>query len=506
MRREMGMGLSEDEETRRRNAVDLTSVFDDDAEEWKVADDDARSRRRERDMSEGDAPLFSGDYEDDDADEWIRAREKEMRGSVDETADVASPANTPFFSNEGNEESEEDHDDDIFGSVDEGEEEDYGSVDEEWFRAREAQRTEEASTSPDQADDATTNDSIAKEDVSLQDLAFRPSEYAIDAADLADLFGGRDAEKYRAPSLDSGAWSDSGLEARRADARENTEITVEEVNALAAHDPLSRLAARLRPDSSFGAIFRLEGTLVETTEAQLRAWTKVSSEMGLTPPSRDEVRRAQTRRPDDAVGDVFYWSSDPGDGAAIAARHATALREVLADRDADDHDDLIVVVEGAMDFLRSVRAADLPAAVTSRLDRAQLDAVLRETELAEHFAEDVRVSADDGYRRETQEMLGAALRVGRRPDHCFVVDATPSSSVAAHDVGMRSLAMVGPYDRYDLTNADLTIRRFDELSVINARRLFGDADDDYDEPLSETEDRRPRTEPRTHRGWAMGDR
>ena len=94
---------------------------------------------------------------------------------------------------------------------------------------------------------------------------------------------------------------------------------MEEVNALADQNPLSQLATRLRPDSSFGAIFRLEGTLVEMAEAQLRAWTKVSSEMGLTPLSRNEVRRAHTRCAGDAVGDVFYWTTDPGDGAGALA-------------------------------------------------------------------------------------------------------------------------------------------------------------------------------------------
>jgi hypothetical protein len=46
---------------------------------------------------------------------------------------------------------------------------------------------------------------------------------------------------------------------------------------------------------------------------------------------------------------------------------------------------------------------------------------------------------------------------------------------------MRSVAMVGPYPRYELLSADTSAFSFSELTAMNIRRLFGERV--YDQPM-----------------------
>jgi len=285
---------------------------------------------------------------------------------------------------------------------------------------------------------------------------------------------------------------------------------------------------KMKPDSAFGSIFRLEGTLVDTTEMHMEAWTKVAEQHDFEPPSWEEVQGAQLVKADDAVRSIFFWSFDIMESRDIALSHYDALQEIFNDwmtkyNETDtelttsEHSSievhlsntppLFVVNEGVHEWLERLRDSSMPCAVMSQLDRTKLDSILHATNLDEFFPEDKRVSANCGYNRESQEMLGAALRIQRRPDHCAVFDTSPSSSVSAHDVEMKSVALMGLYARYELNTADLTVSDFDDMSVINIRRLF--SDENFDEPVLELEkerpDRDPPNEPRV-RTWAEGDR
>ena len=142
--------------------------------------------------------------------------------------------------------------------------------------------------------------------------------------------------------------------------------------------------------------------------------------------------------------------------------------------------------------------------IISYLDRDQVDVLVEYAGLSDLIPRDKRVSSTNGYRRDTYQMLGAALRVERRPDHCVVFDASPYSSVAAHDNEMRSVCLIGAFPRYDLLAADTTSNSFEELTAMNIRRLFGERISD--QPQQESLGVQPGTVKKAKtRFWDDGD-
>jgi beta-phosphoglucomutase-like phosphatase (HAD superfamily) len=164
---------------------------------------------------------------------------------------------------------------------------------------------------------------------------------------------------------------------------------------------------------------------------------------------------------------------------------------------------LVRVMPGVVEWIQSLRKVEMALGVVSYLEEDQMRILLNYAGLSDLLPQDVCVSHSNGYPTDSQQLLGAALRIERRPDHCVAFDTSPYGSVAAHDVEMRSVSLVGPYPRYELTSSDTTSSSIDELTAMNIRRLFGERV--YDQPELDMKSRQPETNKRIKTAYAWDD-
>lgn len=85
------------------------------------------------------------------------------------------------------------------------------------------------------------------------------------------------------------------------------------------------------------------------------------------------------------------------------------------------------------------------------------------------------ITADDVSRcmPDPEAYAYAASRIDRPPFRCVVIGASNHSCEAAHDCGMKSVAVTGDQQPlYELNAADLVIKSIDRLSLINLKNLF----------------------------------
>jgi len=246
------------------------------------------------------------------------------------------------------------------------------------------------------------------------------------------------------------------------------------------------------------------------------AWNTVAMNNGYERPDEDQVLFALSVGIDDAIISGFEWASEPDDVNRIIAEYREELKDWHAKRsnrtiNQPAADEALVempmfkVVPGADHWLRSLLEVDMQCAIVSHMSREQVDVLLEVSGLSSLVGPRQRVTASNNYVREVDQLLGAALRVERRPDHCVVFDSSPQSSVAAHDLEMRSVAVVGAFPRYDLLTADSTAASFDELTAMNIRRLF--AERVYDQPMADIQQADPvrNTRAKTKYRWEGDD-
>ena len=195
-------------------------------------------------------------------------------------------------------------------------------------------------------------------------------------------------------------------------------------------------------------LFDLDGTLVDSTPAVLRSWTRWAVEHGVTAEQFAAVH-SHGRTAAELVADLLPAHRVPG---------AVARIEELERSDTEG----IAALPGAAELLATL-PADRWAIVTSGvrpLARARIAA-------AGLPVPGVLVTADDVARGKPDPepfLLGAA-RLAVPAQRCVVVEDAPAGLAAARAAGMRSVAVTTTHGTDDLA-ADLVVPDLSALTVI----------------------------------------
>uniref|UniRef100_A0A0E0DMM2 Uncharacterized protein n=1 Tax=Oryza meridionalis TaxID=40149 RepID=A0A0E0DMM2_9ORYZ len=182
---------------------------------------------------------------------------------------------------------------------------------------------------------------------------------------------------------------------------------------------LQRIRHAMKPDEACGLIFSWDNDIPNAGHLQ----------KSILHGAADHVLRK-----------VLYWAKDESQMERLKARLIELYYENLFKLDTP--------VNGLREWLDAVQTAGIPCAVASSLDRRCMIEALDRMELSKYF------------------------KLDRKPAKCVVFEDDPRGVTAAHNCTMMAVALIGAHPAYELVQADLTIAKYSELSVINLRRLF----------------------------------
>jgi sugar-phosphatase len=197
-------------------------------------------------------------------------------------------------------------------------------------------------------------------------------------------------------------------------------------------------------DKVFEAVlFDMDGTLIDSTPAVIRAWTTWMREFGL---SQEQLGRHHGMPSAQVVRSLLAED-----------QHLEAIRRIDELELADVHD--IVVLPGAAEALDALRSAKSAIATSCTVPLAQ--ARIRAAELV---PPSVLVTVDDVRRGKPapDPFLEAARRLGADPRRCLVVEDAPKGLEAAHAAGCFTLAVVTTTPAEEL-HADAVVANLAEV-------------------------------------------
>ncbi|PIN18459.1 putative haloacid-halidohydrolase [Handroanthus impetiginosus] len=237
---------------------------------------------------------------------------------------------------------------------------------------------------------------------------------------------------------------------------------------------LNRIRYAMKPDEAYGLIFSWDNVvdqkqaiasfcMADTQALKLDAWEQLASEEGKEIPIDDNVRRILVYSgADHVLHKVLLWEKAEDDIDRLKSR----LSQLY-------HDNLLKLsepIEGLKEWLDAVATCRIPCAVVSSLDRKNMVDTLERMGLKKYFQ--AIVSEEDGMESIAHRFLSAAVKLDRKPSKCIVFEDDPRGITAAHNCTMMAVALIGAHPAYNLGQADLAVGNFNELSVINLRRLF----------------------------------
>jgi beta-phosphoglucomutase len=221
-------------------------------------------------------------------------------------------------------------------------------------------------------------------------------------------------------------------------------------------------------EARHGAIWDMDGTLVDTAELHFLAWEALLREQG-RPFSREEFAATFGQRNPEIFRYLFGDRLSAEQMQRLGERKEEIYRQAAANG--------IELLPGTRHLLEELERAGFVQAIGSSAPRANLDLILRLTGI-ERFFQAV-VSSEDTQRGkpDPQVFLVAAERLGVQPSRCVVLEDAVAGVEAARAGGMKSVAVrfVGhhPEERLRQAGADLVVPSLEAVSAEDVLKLWG---------------------------------
>ena len=206
-------------------------------------------------------------------------------------------------------------------------------------------------------------------------------------------------------------------------------------------------------------IFDWDGVIVDSSAHHERSWEILAARRGLALPA-DHFKRGFGKKNDVIIPDLG-WATDPDEVAALAREKEEIYRTLVRDHG-------IAPLPGVQNLLAVLREAEIPCAIASSTERANLDLPLDLMGLREFFCvivsgEEVRHGKPD-----PAVFLLAAQRLGFPPAECVVIEDAHVGIEAAQRAGMRVMAVATTNPLSALGSADAAV---DSLVEVAPERL-----------------------------------
>ncbi|XP_047316172.1 5-amino-6-(5-phospho-D-ribitylamino)uracil phosphatase, chloroplastic [Impatiens glandulifera] len=277
-----------------------------------------------------------------------------------------------------------------------------------------------------------------------------------------------------------GAEYGEGFETFRPDGP--LKIDVDFLNDRLQEGFLQRIRYAMKPDEAYGLIFSWDNVMTDSRTLKLEAWRQLAAEEGMEIPIDVGTQRLLLYADaDHVVRKVFGWEGAETELDTFKLRFSQIYNDNLLR--------LSEPMDGLVEWLEAVSTARIPCAVVSSFGRRNMVEALERMGLRKYFQ--AIISEEDGMESIAHRFLSAAMKLDRKPSKCVVFEDDPRGITAAHNCTMMAVALIGAHPAYDLGQADLTVGSFNELSVINLRRLYACKDFTFMEPQKQIIERSP---------------
>jgi len=242
------------------------------------------------------------------------------------------------------------------------------------------------------------------------------------------------------------------------------------IHARAAIHPSHAISCNLM--QSHGAIFDLDGTLVDSCDAHERAWKSLGESVGI-PVSHDFFMRFFGRQNTPIIQALFAEGGcaapDSQTIAALAIRKEDSFRALIA------HD--FPIMPGTLPLLAALRGSSWRLAIGSSAPQVNVDfmlgALARAASTTTPFDAIVTGNCVERGKPHPDVFLEAARRLNLPATACVVIEDAAPGIEAAHRAGMKCVALCSAgHTTTELAAADLLIHHLDELTPSRLQSLI----------------------------------
>ncbi|EIQ01278.1 beta-phosphoglucomutase [Opitutaceae bacterium TAV1] len=187
-----------------------------------------------------------------------------------------------------------------------------------------------------------------------------------------------------------------------------------------------------------GAIFDLDGVIVDTARYHYLAWKRLAAELGFTftEAHNERLKGVSRIRSLEILLEIGGIAVTPQEREAMAARKNAWYVDYIRKMDASE------LLPGARDYLKKLRARGVKIALGSASKNAPL--ILDNLRITELFDAIVDGNHVTRAKPDPEVFLLGARQVGLPPAECVVYEDAGAGIEAAHRAGMKAVGVGSP--------------------------------------------------------------
>lgn len=218
----------------------------------------------------------------------------------------------------------------------------------------------------------------------------------------------------------------------------------------------------LSPDQC-AVLFDLDGVIVDSKEAHFLAFQRFGEEAGY-----DFTRETFTHifgMHNNAIFPIVFGHPLPQEEIdKMAERKETIVREMIRGH--------VAALPGAKALVRTLHEAGFHLAIGTSTPLANVELILGELGLREYFQAIISAENVKEGKPHPQVFLLGAQVLGIPPERCVVVEDAVAGVQAAHNGGMKALAVTTNHSREALSHAERVVDSLEEVRPQDFLRLI----------------------------------
>ncbi len=219
--------------------------------------------------------------------------------------------------------------------------------------------------------------------------------------------------------------------------------------------PNRRVEHEMKQDGEFGAIWDLDGTLVDTERNHFKAWRRLLREEGREL-SYEEFRPTFGLRNDDVLTKYFGFDRADYDIELLGERKEEYFLSSLVGEG-------VTLQAGAVELVSHFTDLGVKQAIASSAPPGNISVIMSLLPINEAFAAVISSEGLPHGKPAPDIMLKAAAELGVSPASAIVLEDAPAGVQAGKSAGCKVIAIEAAFPRETLASADLVVTSFGEV-------------------------------------------
>lgn len=212
-----------------------------------------------------------------------------------------------------------------------------------------------------------------------------------------------------------------------------------------------------------GVIFDMDGTLIESTEADYRAWERVFNDYGRQLSYSDYVPLLGVRSAN-VITDHLGFTEEKEVTRILKEKFDYFVEYI--------HQNPIEPVTAAEVFLKNLSKYPVKIGLATSSRKEKMQMVLEQLNFRQYFETVVTGEEVKNSKPAPDIFLKAAERLGLQPEECIVFEDGPVGVAAAKSANMKCIAITATHSADQLTYADVIIDSYEDLELKDIIKKF----------------------------------